>query len=421
MRKPKAKGDRGSWEPGTPVEQNACYWSDEPAVIPRTAKIPAGALTVVDLFCGCGGFSVGFELAGFHSLIGADIHPPSVATFARNHPTASMIVGDMRRVKDETIIEAAGGHRVDVVAAGVPCQGFSLNNRKRHDKDDRNFLFREFIRIMNLFSPSVVLLENVSGLASSANGAFKESICHAIEESGYRVDCEMLNALDYGVPQKRRRLFFLGVRPGVKLRWLKPTHGPGRANPIVTVWDAIGDLPQVGPGEMADQYDKDPFTDYQRFMRKSCRTELHNHEAPNHPSETIEKIGATIPGKPIYPKFPQRIRLNSDAPSPTQVSGGIRPQYQFGHPKSPRGLTIRERCRLQSFPDRYFICGGIVQGRVQTGNAVPPLLAKAVAHEIKAMLRGEPPSKDSVPPKKWSGRLDSNQRPLGPENGTDYQ
>lgn len=388
-----------AWEPGTPIEENAYYWKDEPILKPRTAKIPDGGLTLIDLFCGCGGVSLGFEMAGFHSLIGTDIHPPSVDTFSRNHPTASMVVGDMRRVNDEMLLEAAGGQRVDVVAAGVPCQGFSLNNRKRFEEDDRNFLFREFIRVVRLFSPPVVLLENVSGLASSANGAFKEAIALAIEESGYRVGCEFLNAADFGVPQKRRRLFFFGVKTGVQLRWPRPTNGPGRERPLVTVWDAIGDLPQIGPGEKAEFYDLEPFTDYQRLMRKNSGRELHNHEAPNHPPETIAKIGKTKPGEPIYPKFPQRIRLCPTELSPTQVSGGIRSQYQFGHPTLARGLTVRERCRIQSFPDRYFICGGIVQGRVQTGNAVSPLLAQALAVEVRSILRGENPSKTSVPAK----------------------
>jgi DNA (cytosine-5)-methyltransferase 1 len=107
---------------------------------------------------------------------------------------------------------------------------------------------------------------------------------------------------------------------------------------------------------------------------------------PNHPLETIEKIKNTKPGEPMYPKFKQRIRLAWDIQSPTQVSGGIRPQFQFGHPEDARGLTIRERCRIQSFPDDFIVKGGIVQGRVQTGNAVPPLLAKALAQAIKEYL-----------------------------------
>ena len=109
---------------------------------------------------------------------------------------------------------------------------------------------------------------------------------------------------------------------------------------------------------------------------------LSNHIAPNHPAETVEKIANTQPGQPMYEKFKQRIRLKLDEPSPTQLAGGIRPQFQFGHPTQPRGLTIRERARIQSFPDSYEFLGGTVQERVQTGNAVPPLMIYAIAREI---------------------------------------
>lgn len=114
--------------------------------------------------------------------------------------------------------------------------------------------------------------------------------------------------------------------------------------------------------------------------------ELFNHTAPNHPQETIQRIGSTKPGEPMYPKYRQRIRLSWDIQSPTQLAGGIRPQFQFGHPGSPRGLSVRERARLQSFPDDYMFMGGTVQGRVQTGNAVPPLLAKGLAMNIVKLL-----------------------------------
>jgi len=113
---------------------------------------------------------------------------------------------------------------------------------------------------------------------------------------------------------------------------------------------------------------------------------LTNHRAPNHPKAVVDLIGSTKPGFPLYAKFKQRIRLSWEIQSPTQVSGGIRPSFQFGHPQDSRGLTIRERCRLQSFPDNFEVSGGIVQGRVQTGNAVPPLLAKAIGLAIKKYL-----------------------------------
>ena len=153
----------------------------------------------------------------------------------------------------------------------------------------------------------------------------------------------------------------------------------------MTIKDAIGDLPSLNPKE-TKKIQVRAFSEYQKLMRMNTNETVQCHTAPNHPKDTIEKIKNTKPGEPMYPKFKQRIRLAWDILSPTQVSGGIRPQFQFGHPEDSRGLTIRERCRIQSFPDDFIVKGGIVQGRVQTGNAVPPLLAKAVALAIKKYL-----------------------------------
>ncbi|MGI8493987.1 MAG: DNA cytosine methyltransferase [Pyrinomonadaceae bacterium] len=378
------------WKPESPVEENNYNWKGESYVQKSEFNGDSNKYTIVDLFCGCGGFSTGFEMAGFETILGVDIHVPSIETFKYNHRFAKTIVGDIRQVPDELILEAVNGRSVDIITAGVPCQGFSISNRKRWKDDKRNFLFREFIRIVKLLKPKVVLLENVLGLRSTNNGAFKTAISEAIKEAGYLDDFNILNALDYGVPQKRQRVFFMGVRNDLEIfpRWTKPTHGFQLDNKPVTVWDAIGDLPQIESSEKADKYDKECFTDYQKMMR-GISIELHNHTAPKHPEEVIKRIADTLPGHPMYPKFKQRIRLHPENPSPTQICGGIRPQFQFGHPTLSRGLTVRERCRIQSFPDAYKILGGTVQGRVQTGNAVPPLLARAIAQGIVSILKNE--------------------------------
>ena len=189
------------------------------------------------------------------------------------------------------------------------------------------------------------------------------------------------------MPQKRQRLIFVGVKGDKYFDFDKmvKTNGPDTGRKYITVKEAIGDLPSLENNEEKTQYRCEPFSDYQKLMRKN-RNILTCHKAPNHPKETIKKISETMPGDPMYPKFKQRIRLSWDIQSPTQVSGGIRPQFQFGHPEDNRGLTIRERCRLQSFPDWFVVYGGIVQGRVQTGNAVPPLLAFAVANALKEYI-----------------------------------
>jgi DNA (cytosine-5)-methyltransferase 1 len=371
------------WDRRVPPEENLFNWQGEPVVAPAREAPPRDRPLVVDLFCGAGGFSIGLAMAGFAPALGLDIHRPSIATFALNHPGAATILGDIRRVPDAMILDGLGGREVALVAAGVPCQGFSLCNRKRHDGDRRNWLFREFIRIVRLLRPRAVLLENVSTLRSAGNGSFARAIEGAIADSGHRVESRVLNAADFGVPQLRRRLFFIGVRGGA-VRWPKPTHGEGRV-PHVTVWGAISDLPPLASGESAERHTSPPLTRYQRLMRRGAEG-LRNHEAPRHPPSTIARIARTRPGEPMYGRFQQRIRLDPDAPSPTQVAGGIRPQFSLGHPTQPRGLSIRERCRLQSIPDRVVITGGIVQGRVQTGNAVPPLLAEAIGKELREML-----------------------------------
>lgn len=372
----------GVWDPRIAPEENVTNWGDSPVLRPALKTSRSRKPTLVDLFSGPGGFSVGLEWAGFQALLGLDHHLPSANTYAKNHPHAATILGDIRKVSDQMILDALGGRKVDLVTAGVPCQGFSICNRKRHDDDKRNFLFHEFIRVVRLLQPKAVILENVSSLRSAGDGRFERDIAEAIAQSGYHVESRVLSAAEFGVPQLRRRIFFVGVRGEKKFAWPRPTHGSA-SRPFVTTWEAIGDLPRLQVGEWADQYRGAAKTAYQRKMRKGAETLL-NHRAPRHPQATIDKIARTAPGKPMYARFKQRIRLHPDQPSPTQVSGGIRPQFSLGHPKQPRGLTIRERCRIQSFPDCYEITGGIVQGRVQTGNAVPPLLAEVIG---KALIK----------------------------------
>jgi len=379
------------WDKDVPVEESGYISKEEPTLWAGNKDSVSGTNPlIVDLFCGAGGASTGFEMAGFSVLLGIDHHIPSLQTFFLNHPQSTCILGDIRKIKQEFIPGSILEKKVDVLLAGVPCQGFSLNNRKRHSEDKRNFLFLEFIRFLKIFKPRFCVLENVSGMVSTANGAFLDQIENCIVEAGKEVDCDyvvekrLLNAADFGVPQLRKRLFFVARPKGTRFEWPFPQFGNG--TPYRTVRQAIGDLPSLSfPGEEKTSYDRIPFDDYQREMRGGA-IKLLNHKAPKHPAETIRKIAETLPGEPMYDKFNQRIRLDWEKPSPTQVCGGIRPQFQFGHPSEPRGLSVRERARIQSFPDRYKFLGGIVQGRVQTGNAVPPLLAKAIAESIRASM-----------------------------------
>lgn len=376
--------NKSIWDKTVKVEESGYYWKEDP-IYKKAVKLNNKPL-VVELFCGCGGTSVGFEMAGYEIGLGCDIHKPSIQTFQRNHPNSATILGDVKLVTPDKIKELLNGRTPDVLIGGIPCQGFSLNNRKRHINDDRNFLYLEFSKFVEELQPRVVVLENVSGMKST--GTFVQDIEKDLSRAGnMTVKSKLLFAPDYGVPQKRTRLVFVGIRDkDFNFDKIIKTHGPGTKNEYVTIKEAIGDLPSLKAGQTKKKYLTEPTSKYQELMRMNSNV-LTNHTAPNHPESTIEKIKSTKPGEPMYPRFKQRIRLSWDIQSPTQVSGGIRPQFQFGHPKDARGLTIRERCRIQSFPDDFIIEGGIVQGRVQTGNAVPPLLAKAIALAIKEYLK----------------------------------
>jgi len=375
------------WDKNVPVEESSYYWKGEPKVFSNNQSNVSNA--VVDLFCGAGGASHGFQMAGFNVVLGIDIHKPSMETFLYNHSNAAGILGDIRKVDSELLKKVLKKPAIKVLLAGVPCQGFSLNNRKRNGEDPRNYLFCEFIRIIKILKPDFVLLENVSGMKSMKQGEIVQEIESQIIKTGietkknYKVESRLLNAADYGVPQRRNRLIFIGWADNYNFRWPEITYSETQYR---TVYDAIGDLPSLSAGETKELYEKDAHSEYQKIMRNSSNVLL-NHSAPKHPQSTINKIASTKPGNPMYPKYKQRIRLAWDELSPTQVAGGIRPQFQFGHPGDNRGLTVRERARLQGFPDYFQFFGGVVQGRVQTGNAVPPLLAKAIAEQIMEQIK----------------------------------
>lgn len=353
--------------------------------------------THLDLFCGPGGFATGFEMAGFTTLAGVDIHKPSLDTYALNHSSARTLLADIRDLSGDDIRSLISGSEVDLLSAGVPCEGFSMANRNRTKfTDERNFLFLEFLRIADYLKPKYLLVENVANLTRHDGGAFAREIEQGMKELGYKTSFRILDARDYGVPQRRRRVMFVGALPGYHFSWPQISHGEASdLEPFVTVGDALlGDLPELESNESSEHYSSAPKTKYQELMRKGVER-LMNHQAPNHPKGTIDKIAGTLPGKPMYESFKQRIRLDPGTTSPTVVSGGIRPQFAFGHPTQARGLTIRERARLMSFPDSYEFLGGLVQGRVQTGDAVPPLLAKAVGEMIERGLRGSIGEADS--------------------------
>ncbi len=381
------------WDKNVPIEKSSYLNTEQLIYFNKRGKTwDNDTLNMLDLFCGAGGFSVGCKWAGFRPVFGIDHFKPAMETWCENHPNAIGCLGDIKKLDTDELKELLHGRgieKIHLITGGVPCQGFSRANRKHIDHDERNFLFLEYMRVVRAFLPDYIILENVSGMRTTAGGEFEREIKKQMEESGYNVTVKLINAADYGVPQIRQRLVFVGVRKDADLasHYTFPI-GDFRYH-YRTVRDAISDLPELGNNESSTYYKTEANNDYQKLMRGVSNMQgitkseyLQNHVAPNHPVETIKKIAKTRQGEPMYPRFKQRIRLNYDKPSPTQLAGGIRPQFQFGHPTQPRGLSIRERARIQSFPDSYKFLGGIVQERVQTGNAVPPLMIYHIAKRI---------------------------------------
>lgn len=268
--------------------------------------------------------------------------------------------------------------------------GFSTIG-KRERSDERNQLVLEFARVVKLLRPFGFLMENVLGLKDMSFVRPVESIFRKL---GYEVTTIVLTSADYDVPQLRRRVVFVGNREGQFFA------GPEAsvATPV-TVWDAIGDLPALGPGQVATQYDKSPFTSYQRTMRRGSQG-LQGHEASAHPEHLVEAISfipdggnrRSIPAEhqPSSGYHNSYARLDSRAPAVAVTSNMGKPSAtRCIHPFQNRGLTAREGCRLQTFPDRFHFLGGMVSQRLQIANAVPPLLARALARAL-------------VNPRRWS-------------------
>jgi DNA (cytosine-5)-methyltransferase 1 len=218
---------------------------------------------VIDVFCGAGGFSEGFRLAGgFRSALALDADPQACRTFAHNHPHTPVVCADVGTLADTALRGMVAGDKVDVVVGGLPCQGFSLAGKRLHD-NPKNQLFREFVRILRLFSPPAFVFENVAGLLSMQNGAVFQTVWREFADVGYTLSWAVLDAANYGVPQHRRRLFLLGVRGDKRLLFPEPTHSPATQcsptlfspvpnPPFVTVREALGRLPLLEQGEGAE-------------------------------------------------------------------------------------------------------------------------------------------------------------------------
>ncbi len=342
-------------------------------------------MNVLDLFCGCGGLSYGFEKAGFDIVLGIDNDKKALETFAFNHNNAKTLCGDLTQITADDIRKIIGDTKIDVIIGGPPCQGMSLSGPRKFD-DPRNSLYLSYIRLVNEISPEAVVLENVPGLASLFDGQIEENLLKRLSDLGYTVTKKILCAADYGVPQSRRRIIFVGMRD-------KEYVFPKSSNVKVTCKDALSDLPPLEDtlGDSVQSYALPPQNEYQKLMRKnSCVVK--NHIAAVH-SEKVRKIISLVPDGGNYKDLPEPYkssrnfhiawtRFNSEKPAPT-IDTGHRHHFHYKYNRVP---TVRECARLQSFPDDFIFFGNKTEQFRQVGNAVPPLLAQAVAENLKERM-----------------------------------
>ncbi len=341
---------------------------------------------VIDLFCGCGGLSYGFERAGFNILLGIDNDEKALETFELNHNEAKSICGDITTISYEKDIKPLIGDKsIDVIIGGPPCQGMSLSGPRKFD-DPRNKLYLSYIRLVDEIKPKMFVIENVPGLVGLFGGQIKDSIIEKFSEMGYEIQYRILCASDYGVPQSRKRVVFIGSRIG-------HYSYPAIESDQVTCSMALSDLPPLIDelGEDVMEYATEPTNDYQKLMRANSG-EVRNHIAANH-SEKVKSIIALVPDGGNYKDLPEEFihtrnfhvawtRFASDKPAPT-IDTGHRHHFHYKYNRVP---TVRECARLQSFPDDFIFLGNKTQQFRQVGNAVPPIMAKKIADQVKNTL-----------------------------------
>ena len=348
--------------------------------------------TVIDLFCGCGGLSKGFLDAGYKVCLGVDNDDAALKTFKYNHHESEVLNADLSsRGIASKIKKAVKRLYTDVIIAGPPCQGFSLTGPRNFD-DKRNKLYLSVIDIVRKLLPKAFLIENVTGLATLYEGKIKAEIIRRFERMGYNVSSEILCAADYGIPQLRKRVFFLGLKNKLgRFEFPEKTHS---VNTYVNCLDAIGDLP-VRDNELGieeDIYRNQPVTNYQKKMRNgNCK--LFNHVATAH-SQLVKEVIALVPEGKNYKSLPPGIgesrrfneawtRYHSQKPSKT-IDTGHRNHFHY---KCDRVPTVRENARLQSFTDDFMFFGTKTQQYRQVGNAVPPMLGYHLAKQLLRYIK----------------------------------
>lgn len=329
------------------------------------------AYKYIDLFCGAGGLSLGFEKAGFSNIFAVEFNTEFAKTYKRNFPKNKIIVDDVRNISEAKISELVDREDIDVIIGGPPCQGFSIagNIGRAFIDDERNRLFKEFVRFVSFVKPKMFVMENVAALSTHLKGKTIDTIVNAFEKAsvGYNVKWQVLNSVNYGVAQERRRIVIVGVRKDLNTEF----NYPMKHEQIYTVKDVIGDLPALKSGETS---------------------KVPNHNAMKHSAQMLEKMSYVKDGgdrndipdelRPKSGDIRKYIRYDSHKPS-FCVTGDMRKIFHY---EQNRALTSRELARIQSFPDDFIFEGNSIQIQQQIGNAVPPKLANQIAIQVKEAL-----------------------------------
>ncbi|GAB6059729.1 DNA cytosine methyltransferase [Desulfonatronum parangueonense] len=389
-------------------------------------ELPASFIPFVDLFCGAGGLSVGFEKAGFKPIFALDNDPAAIETFRFNHPDCRTVCSDIEQIQASDIFEAAGTRNIPVIVGGPNCQGVSLRG-KRDPNDPKNKMFHHFHRLIAEVQPEWFVMENVPGLLHKHNRDLISDIFRAFEKIGYRCGADILLAADYGVPQLRYRLFLIGNRHGAPIVFPSPTHSYPfeqldlqdtifskfeREKPSWrTVADAIADLPPIenggGTSELAGYFKgRRAENDFVKWCRGKER-DLKNHVCHRTNDYNINLIQyipqgknwKSIPEEIRPPRF-KRVALKDHTTTYGRLSWKMPARTitcyfnnitcgAFTHPEQQRGISVREGARLQSFPDNFKFFGPLARQYRQVGNAVPCLLASHIARTLAYQINCE--------------------------------
>ncbi|MBF7041842.1 DNA cytosine methyltransferase [Campylobacter volucris] len=351
-------------------------------------------MRVADIFCGAGGLSYGFAQNPFFSIIFAnDIDKDCAQSYIVNHPNVFVCNKDINELCEKELKEFG---KIDLLLGGPPCQSYSTLGKRK--MDDKAKLFKQYIRILNILNPKMFVFENVVGLLSMQKGELFKTICNEFQKIGYKVFFEILNAVDFGVPQIRERVILIGIKNSfstVDFVFPKTT-----VKQQVTLKDALDDLPIIQSGENGNnkKYRFEANNDFLKFIRQSDI--LEEHSSPKNNTKLI-KIMQTLKDGEGKDDLPLELRPKSgykntyakmwwNKPSPTITRNFSTPSSsRCIHPRDSRALSIREGARLQSFPDNYIFCGSDTSKRLQIGNAVPPLLSIALAKAIEQFVRNQ--------------------------------